>query len=174
MVCFVIVNYDQRTNYCLNGDVSDGAGVVSGGSMNEASTEVIHLYESCGMTVSQIAEECNLEESAVKGLLSNYSTKFKQEASKAEEEISSSEKQEFVEVIKSLARCAENEQIKMKCAMWLVDERKGRNDAKVKMLSRLASGGNGAVNINILTLNDQLKKAREAIDFSKAIDIKAA
>lgn len=120
--------------------------------MSGSDQQIVTAYEELGLTPEQIAAD-GYDIVAVKACLMQNSVLFR-EAMKvnSEEGFSTSEEQEARGVIANLMRDSDDDFIKLRAAKYIRDDKKGRLDPiKAQHL-----------NINIVTINDTLRKAREA------------
>lgn len=137
--------------------------------MTAANQQIITAFEDLQLTPEEIAREQELEITAVKAVLMQFSSVYRkmckvESDSEAEFNFKDHELAVANQSIAELAAYAENEAVRLKAAIYLRDDRKGRLDA-VKTLSGL--------NINVLTINEQMKKAMAAIQRSKGVVIDA-
>lgn len=111
------------------------------------------------MSPAEIATALDYEESSVKLVLASASTVYRQRHAKgsAEETFSVNEYDLARRTMSELLETAENEAVKYRCAKYIIDETKGRNN-----INPLAG-----VQVNINVLNETVKRAREAIQLAK-------
>ncbi len=121
---------------------------------------IITAYETLGMTPEEIAEDRKLELVAVKAALMQNSREYNKALKGTDEqapdptlEFSNDDLRDANEVIRHTAKYAEDEHLKLKAAMYIRDDKKGRKEV-AKLLN-----GNGQV--NIFQINQQLAAARE-------------
>lgn len=114
------------------------------------------MYEDLGMTVEEIAGEENVDTSLVKTSLaaSSHTYTEKLKAGK-EEDITDEEYKTYLTAYKELAIAGSEEYpaIKERSLRWLMEEKKGRNEARIKALAQ--SHGLGT-NFNVLVLQNAL------------------
>lgn len=133
--------------------------------MSGVAAEIIASYETLGMTVEQIAAEMDLELASVKAILFQSSSQFRKDAKKDESlDFTTDEAEESKRIIMNLARYSEEEGIKLKAAQYVYDCKTGRREA---------GKGLQTVQFNIISFNEQMKKAIEAQKRTeqKAIDV---
>jgi len=130
--------------------------------MSGADQQIITAYEELGMSPEEIADDQELELTSVKAILMQFSTLFRQAAGKAPKEIGFTDEQEqaVVDVISNIARgyTDADERTQLRAAMFLRNDRRGRLDIG-KQLSGL--------NINVISFNEQMRKAIAAKQRSK-------
>jgi hypothetical protein len=106
--------------------------------MTIASESIVTLYEVNNLTVEEIAEVESLGVVEVKQLLAQYSRVYRERlvrgngsgsgnGKKGEEEITEAE---MLEIMTSLARSSENDNVRLAAAKYVRDELKGRNDVR--------------------------------------------
>lgn len=138
--------------------------------MSGADQQIITAYEELGMSPEEIADDQDLDLTAVKAILMQFSTAFRQAAGKSPKEIGFSAEQEqaVVDVIANIARgyTDADERTQLRAAMFLRNDRRGRLDIGKQL--------NG-LNINVISFNEQMQKAIAAKQRSKEqiIDIPA-
>ena len=120
-------------------------------------------YESLGMSPEEIAEDRGLEVASVKAGLMQCSSKYRSacgQENPEEEELnfSNEDLRRVNQTIMELALGAEDDNIRLKAALYVRDDKKGRRDT-VK-----AVGGMG---FNILQFNTFMQKTREVADGMK-------
>ena len=117
-----------------------------------ATQEVLDLYETCGMSIEEIAEETGYDPLAIKNILLGSSSRYRRDNAGTDEAlVSDAELKQLAQAAKQLAFTSENDYVRAKMITYLIDEKKGRNDKK-------ANGP--VVNVNILGLNDALARAK--------------
>lgn len=127
-------------------------------------TQIKTAFEVLDMTVKEIAEDRELEIEAVKAALMQCSSVYRKSCGKESEEESSlnftNEQLERVnEVLFNLAIGAEDESIKLKAAMYVRDDKKGRKEVAKIMKD---TGG------NIFMFNQMIQAVRGNADAAKA------
>ena len=132
-------------------------------SMSSVLAQITSLYEQ-GVSVEDISSELDLEIEAVKTALAQHSSKYRQNLKQNEEVFSD---QDFELARDALKSClySEEDSTRFRAARFIINERKGRNDL-VKNLQQIGS-------MNILIINRQMLKAKQALEKSKSeiIDI---
>jgi hypothetical protein len=149
--------------------------------MTTTSAGVIEMFEALGMTPEQIAADQSIPLAVVKDTLLRYSDTyrqlFKSESGpattvppKCSPELFTADHLEQAKECMANLLYGENEGIRYRASRFIIDELKGRNDAKV------GSGiSSREVNIQVINLiNDQLTRARAAKQLAKdkTIDLK--
>lgn len=125
--------------------------------MSSALEQLKIAYETLGMSPEQIAEDQELDLIAVKAGLMQVSGKYRK-ACGAEEEgkndynFSDEQLDDANKVIHELMMGSEDEHIRLKAAMYLRDDKKGRKDV-VKQV--------GGLQQNILMFNQTIQAVRE-------------
>ncbi len=120
--------------------------------------DMIRTQYETGLGVDDIAGELGVEPAAVKSILLQCCEKYRKdtEDESGSPEISDTEYREFLEAYKHLARYGEDEHLRAKCLTRLLDEKKGRLDARHSPRHQLPSGVN-----NIFLLNDAIVAGRK-------------
>jgi len=142
--------------------------------MTNADTSIVTAFEELKMTPEEIAQTEDLELSAVKASLMQFSKSYKDllngnntEATKENLDFRDNELKEANDVILDLMRYSEDDRIRGKLAMYVRDDKKGRLDAKQAFINDF----NGQMNINVLVFNERLQKAKDAM--KRAIDVES-
>ena len=127
--------------------------------MNAVCIQVVELYESSGLSINDIASELNLEVEAVKTCLIQHSSVYNKSLKSSEETFTDSE---YLLAKSAIANSvfADDEAVRLRAAVFIVNEKKGRND----MIKNLKSAGN----TNILIINQQMSRAKKALEKSKS------
>lgn len=127
-------------------------------------------YEREGMSVGQIAKDRELDVVAVKATLMHVSSKYRQNAlqeGEKEDELNFSN-QDLVmanDVIRETARYAESEDLRLKAAIYIRDDKKGRKEI-VNALK--------GMQFNIFQINEQLREARAQREIRNTIELQPA
>jgi len=115
-------------------------------------------FEELGMTVEDIAEDQELEVTAVKACLMQCSSKYRglcrTEDKEAALNFTDEQLADANRTIHDLMMGAEDEGVRLKAAMYLRDDKRGRKEV-VK--------GVGGMQFNILQFNETLKRVRNEI-----------
>lgn len=132
-----------------------------------ANQQILSAYEELGMKPDEIAAEFDYDLVAVKATLMQYSAEYRK-ACKNEPSLdySNSEQLEAKNIIISIMRSTEDENLRARLALKVRDDGKGRLDVANNLM-------NGA-NINIVMFNAQLQKARAAKLKSKQLPMAPA
>jgi hypothetical protein len=134
-----------------------------------ATNERITLkYDDLDMSPQEIADDEQLDVECVKVCLNIHSQKYRnataiKQPNEQEEEITDTEYKLILQGYKSLALTSENEHIREKASKYLIEEKKGRNEARIKAL--MPTANNGGV-VNVLMLQQafgQIKKIRRQL-----------
>jgi len=128
--------------------------------MNAEITSIKIAYEEEGMSPEDIASDRDLEVGAVKTALMQSSSQYRKACGREESEsdglnFGDDDLRRVNQVILDLALGAEDEHLRLKAAMYVRDDKKGRKEV-VK--------GIAGQNFNILMINEQLRKGREVSD----------
>jgi hypothetical protein len=126
--------------------------------MTPGTTRVITLWEDCGMSVEQIAQDEGLEIGAIKASLLMFSAKYRAE-SKEKVELDFTD-DELVVANRTLVQTMTNtddENLKVRCARYIRQDKKGRLDKQTF----------GKLNINVYQFNLDMQKARKALESAK-------
>lgn len=141
--------------------------------MTNADTSIVTAFEELGMSPEEIAEDQQLDLSAVKASLMQFSIKYKNilmgingAEDKASYDFKEAELKEANNVILDLMRWSEDDRIRAKLAMYVRDDKLGRLDAKQALLTEF----NNTLNVNVLVFNERLQKAKEAKKRSITVD----
>lgn len=129
--------------------------------MFAANEQIVTAYETLGMTPEEIAEDQGLELVAVKAALMQCSSAYRK-ATKVDDSLNFSDDELRManQTIALLAGHSEDERVKLKAAIYIRDDKKGRFDVAKTMNN---------MNINILNFAEHMKKALAARDRSKGI-----
>ena len=113
------------------------------------------------MTPEEIASEQDLDIVSVKAILMQFSGLYREQC-KVKEDLNFTDEEEVAArgVITNIARYSEDERLRLRAAIYIRDDKKGRLDVVRQM--------NG-LNINVIHFNDQMKKAIAAKERAKAI-----
>lgn len=131
--------------------------------MTELEQDVLLMHDEHDLSVEEICAETGLELASVKTLLANKSKKFRGNVSNGKVSFSPEEKEDILGVLKNLALSSDNEAVRVRAAIYLHEEIKGRNEARV------IKNAPPRININILAINDTIRKARETLEESKRL-----
>ena len=120
-------------------------------------------YEELGMTPEEIAEDRGMDIAAVKAGLMQCSSKYRKDCGKEEtaEDVLNFTDDDLAavnKVIKEIALGAEDDSLRLKAAMYIRDDKKGRRDVQKAV---------GGMQFNILQFNQMMQKTREVSDFAK-------
>ncbi len=121
-------------------------------------TQCKELYETSGLSVSDIAVELDLEPEAVKTILIQNSQIFNKNLALDKETFTDVDYEAAKEAMKSCLY-SEESAVVFRASQFIINEKKGRNDP-VKSIKT-------AGNFNVLIINNQMKRAKEAIAKSK-------
>jgi hypothetical protein len=126
-----------------------------------ANQQIISAYEQLGMSPDEIAQDQDLDVAAVKSVLIQFSTVFRKDL-KIDESLDFTEEQvkRATDVILHLAQYSDDENLRFRAARYIRDDKKGRLDVVQQMTG---------LNINVITINEQMRKALEAVNKSKEI-----
>ena len=125
--------------------------------------EMIRTQYETGLGVADIAAELGVENGAVKSILAQCSEKYQKDLAggsggEIPEDITDIEYREFLDGVKHIARYSEDEHLKAKMLIRLLDDKKGRLDARHSPRHQALPTG---VN-NIYVLNDAIVAGRKA------------
>ena len=114
--------------------------------MSSADSQIVALYEheTEPMTIEEICQATELDETVVKVALMQGSRKYNEALQKSTEEFSTSDKEMMKMVMKQLAMSSEAPNVRFRAAKYVYEEAKGRNDVRSAVKS---------VNINVNTFN---------------------
>jgi hypothetical protein len=118
-------------------------------------TQIVALYDKeTSLTVETVAAMFQRDVEAIKFVLAAGSQRYRQETKEKPELFSQDDDLLARETIKQLCY-AENEGVRLKAALSIVDERRGRRDVKKDAKTI------GTININVF--NQHLQKGRERL-----------
>jgi hypothetical protein len=117
-------------------------------------------YESLGMSPEDISEDRGLDLTAVKAGLMQCSSKYRKDCGQegVEEDtlnFSDEDLRRVNNVILEIALSSEDDNQRLKAAMYIRDDKKGRKDVVKQM---------GGMQFNILQFNETMRKARVVAD----------
>ena len=117
-------------------------------------------YETLGMTPEQISEDRELDITAVKAALMQGSSVYRRQCgeepdSEAELNFSDDQLQDVNKIIYDIAIGSEDDNVRLKAAMYIRDDKKGRKEV-VKQL--------GGQQFNILMFNEAMQAVRAGAD----------
>jgi len=153
-------------------------------------TTIVTLFERENLSLNDIAAQFEIEPVIVKGVLLQYSSKFKelerglgeneseQLAHDAQREISKEEMGEFLGAYKEIARYGESEFIRERALRNLINYGKkvtdglGENDPR-KLLKEVASGGN-ILNLNMIIQNAKAAKDKVRAEMDNILELEPA
>lgn len=116
------------------------------------------MHEELGLSPEQIAEALGLDLTAVKTVLGSSSPAFRRKAAVDDTAVSATEVAEAKRAILEVMRYTEDENLRFRAARFMFDDGKGRHD-KI---------GQTNLNINVHLVNDQLQRARKALEAARA------
>lgn len=126
--------------------------------MSNELTQLRECYETLGMSVEEIAEDRSLDVVAVKAGLMQCSPRYRQSCRLETEEedptlnFSNNDLREVNDVIRQIALGSEDDNLRLKAAMYIRDDKKGRKEV-IKAVSNM--------NLNILQFNETMSQLRE-------------
>lgn len=133
----------------------------------QAELESIRVgYETLGLSIEDIASDRGLEVASVKSALLNCSSKYRRDVGVLDSSNDESKKLDFSDndllavnnVIREVALYGEDDNIRLKAAMYIRDDKKGRREL------RQVLGGN---TFNILAFNHNMAQMREKVEKMK-------
>lgn len=125
-------------------------------NMTALEQQIVTDYEVNGTSPTIIAQDNSLELPAVQATLIRYSSKYKEAIEQhREDDITQSDYERIKETLKQLALYSESDAVRAKVGIFLFNERKGRNNSKSNVIKN--------TQFNILTLNEGIKQARQAL-----------
>jgi hypothetical protein len=129
--------------------------------MTAANQQIITAFEELDMTPEEIAAEQDLELTSVKAILMQFSGLYREQC-KVKDDLNFTDEEEVAarQVITNIARYSEDERLRLRAAIYIRDDKKGRLDV-VKQMNGL--------NINVIHFNDQMKRAIAAKERAKQI-----
>ena len=117
-------------------------------------TAIRESYDTLGLSVEEIAEQQELDVTAVKAALLQSSAKYRAQSKKEDELNFTPDEQAIAKrVIAELAMGAEDDHVRLRAAKYLRDDAKGRLDL----------GKASDLRINVLQFNQILVRAKESI-----------
>lgn len=123
--------------------------------MTAANEQIVSAFEDSGMSVDEIAQGLGFDIIAVKAVLMQHSPIYRKQSKKEDAlQFTEDEASEMKGIILNIARYEEDDQnLKFKAAKFILEDKKGRLDIGKQM---------PALNINVLSFNEQMKKALAA------------
>lgn len=134
--------------------------------MTAADEAIVSLFEDQGWSPDAIAVDQDVEVESVKICLSQHSSLYRSLTEKPLDEKTTSpellalkeqstfrdgEKKEAAQIVADLARCSDNDSVRLRAAKLILEHDTKHNGKNIKNL-----------NIGVIMFNDQLKRAREA------------
>lgn len=119
--------------------------------------QIVTLYEVSNLSPDQIAESLNLEKEAVVLALAGRSSKYNKLARKDTALFNEQDEERAVMVMRNCL-FAEDSNVQFRAAKFMINERKGRHDPL---------NGIKTLNITVHSINDQVKRAKQALEASK-------
>lgn len=139
--------------------------------MPPSNTQIVTAFESLGLQPEEIAGEFGYELLAVKSILMQCSSLYRKACGKEPEDesalnFSNDELKMANDVIVTTAQYAEDQNLKLKAAIYIRNDKKGRLEVVKEMPS---------IKVSVVQFNMDLKKALESKERakSKVIDIPA-
>jgi len=127
--------------------------------MSGANQSIVTLYEVEGLTPEEIAQAEGWEVAAVKSILMQCSEMYNAKLKNKEEDgFSDQEALAARKVIANIAQYGEDEHLRLRAAMYVRNDKKGRLD--------IVEASRG-LNINVTQINLGIQKAIERASFSK-------
>jgi len=126
--------------------------------MSSENLQIKVSYEELGMSPEEIAEDRELDINAVKAALMQTSAQYRKACGAEDEDeaalnFSDQDLKQVNEVIKQIAMFGEDDNLRLKAAMYIRDDKKGRKEV-VKAV--------GGQQFNILMFNEAMKQVRGA------------
>lgn len=129
--------------------------------MTACNQQIVTAFETLGMTPEEIADDQDLDLASIKSILMQSSSLYRK-ACKTNDELNFTD-DELVranQVILNIAQYGEDERTRLRAAIYIRDDKKGRLDV-VKAMSGL--------NINVLTFNEHMQQALDAMKRAKVM-----
>jgi hypothetical protein len=113
-------------------------------------------YEDLGMTPAEIAEDRSLDIAAVKAGLMSCSAKYRRDCGKEEPtedglNFTDDDLRRVNDVIKEIALGSDDDNLRLKAAIYIRDDKKGRKEINKAV---------GSMQFNILQFNEAMQQAR--------------
>lgn len=128
--------------------------------MHALTQQIVTLYEQDEIAPEMIAEMLELDSTAIKTALMQNSPRFRKDVKDGVKEFTETDYTRAKQVIANLLD-SENDSVRLRAAKFVVDENKGRNDARVAAMQALAL--KEAPKVNVLMINETFLKARAAL-----------
>lgn len=127
--------------------------------MTAGNQSIVTAFEELGMTPEQIAEQEGYDIVSIKSILMQNSSLYRK-ACKVEDSLdfTDEEAQMAKSVLVNLARYSEDENLQMRAATFIIQDKKGRLDLKNQMTG---------MNVNVALFDSQLVRALEAVARAK-------
>lgn len=132
--------------------------------MSNELEQIRSSYEVLGMTPEEIAEDRSLDIAAVKAGLMQSSAKYRKSCNVESEDedglnFSDNDLRYVNKVIKEIALASEDDNLRLKAAIYIRDDKKGRKEVKQAVNN---------MQFNILQFNQEMQKVRNVSDSIKA------
>lgn len=114
--------------------------------------QIVRLYEDEGVDIETLSKTFNIDEESIRLSLLNKSIKFR----KNKDETFDDEIYNNAKLVMSQLLFAENESVKYRTSKFIINEKLGRNENK-----HIGKDFKN-ITINVLQINEQLKKAKDA------------
>ncbi len=129
-------------------------------------SQIIDLYETSGLQPAQIAEAIGMDVLAIKAVLQQGSAHYREvSAIKQELAYSDAEANEAKEVALALMRHSEDDRLRAKIALRIIDDKKGRLEPQ--NTANTIGGALANLNINVQVLQQQIEAGRQALQISQ-------
>ena len=131
--------------------------------MTAESQQVVSAYES-GLSVEDIAAQLDYEVEAVKATLGQFSSQYRENAKeKVSLKFTENEQEEAKQTITRVMQNTEDDNLRLRAAIYIRDDAEGRLDNPLKGLKN--------INVTISVFNQQLLLARKAKERSRTKEI---
>lgn len=140
--------------------------------MNASDVEVKTRYEDLQMSIAEIAIDLGLAEDAVRMSLAQTSSAYRTEVrsgnGRESDVFDAMMERRAARVIGELLDC-DDQAVRFRAAKFVVDERKGRNDAAVRGLRDIQQIG-----VSVLEINAAIKRAKESRLVKPVVEISSS
>lgn len=142
--------------------------------MNATSQQIVSAHETLSMTPEEIQRELfpEMDPLVIKTILLQHSSLYQATNNRLEKagvdaDVTKEEVREFLNIIKDVARSSEVDETRAKCAKFLVNEGKGRNDAPLRAIELRSKEIAKGPTVNIFMLSKHLEQSKRALALAK-------
>ena len=131
----------------------------------DSAQQLVSCYETLGMSPEQIADSLELDLTAVKAGLLQFSSRYREEAKENKDlDFSDSELAIANKTLIDLMQYSEDDNLRARVARYVRDDKKGRHDVAVVNAKQLGAG----LNINVTLLQQHLTKVEQHLQLASS------